>query len=188
MKKALAILIGMVLVLSLVCSVNADTTYGGTIETHGGTATTLVSFDISEDYNVEIPAKISLDSTNGRGKGQVIATVNRLDPGQRLYVNLSSDVTGQYDDGSKTWKMTNAEHTADLRYYVWPSVSTGEHADKDHNVGPGATILQIDHDADDKSVEMLIHCHIKDYNIDLITVSGEYSGTLTFVVDIVNNV
>ena len=196
MKKALAILLGVVLVLSMVSFVEATNIVPNGDSTDPQTANTEVIFKISQGYSVTIPDTIELDSADGNGYGDVKVDINTIPAGHYLNIVLDSNA-GYYNASSKRWVLKLTGSTDSLEYLVGVSRSVNVHVPDTAVISPIRPHSNDDPDcngilsisADQKNAhEVKVHCKIPDFDPKTVDgYAGQYMGQLTFVVSIDND-
>ena len=190
MKKVLTILLGMVLILSMVWGVGADTEIIPDKDNPSATKTaeTTVEFKVSHDYSITIPAKIGLSSSTGKGYGTIEFDVDKIGVNQYLNVVIKDSSDSYYNATSKKWKLKLDESDEGaIEYFVGVGRTVNDHIDPDSTESP----LQPDYCLLSVSAtqtnphEVKIHCMIPEFNSEVLgEFAGDYIGKLTFEVSL----
>ena len=186
MKKALAILLGMVLVFSMVCGVSAQDIDETSQDQH---YSTLVTFTISQGYTVTIPDLIKLNPNEGRGTGDIKVDIDQILADS--YLNVVIQTEGQYfNSSSHNWRMMlNPDDPADgsIEFHVGVGRTVNDHIDNvlTSPLEPGYGVMSVSANQKDLH-EVKIHCKIPNYDSTALDKNhaGEYKGSLKFVVSI----
>lgn len=191
MKKALAIIIGMVLVLSLVCCVSAVEINANSVQK---TTTTTVTFTIDKSYTVNIPPDITIRSTDGAGNGFFRAKINQIDANHYLNIVIK---TGEDEDNyynetafSQTEGGWVLKHAGDeIAFLAGVGKDVDDHIDigsGDKTLAPGNGVMSVHSDVYSEKV-VVLHCMIPDFALVKGTIgdyAGDYSGQMIFEVNI----
>lgn len=188
MKKVLTLLIGMVLVLSLVCCVSAVEITANSQQT----TTTTVTFTIDKSYTVNIPAAITISSTDGTGNGFFSAKINQITANSYLNIVINtgeSAADNYYNEtalsGTGGWVL---KHSGDeIAFLAGVGKDVDDHIeDGDATLSPGDGVMSVHSDVEGEKV-VILHCMIPDFESVKGTIgdyAGEYSGKMIFEVNI----
>ena len=196
MKKVLTILIGMVLVFSMVCCVGAadiviEPDANGDLTTNS--VTTSVEFSVSKNYEITIPDKITIGKDTGSGYGHIAVDIGTIPLNNYVNVVIEDPAAGTgdpyYNETGHYWEMKYSDEEY-IPFYVGVS-GAADIQEKQHinpavhesPLIPGEGVFSVHADVK-RSVEVMIHCLIPNYQTVSVDYAGAYQGQLKFVVSI----
>jgi hypothetical protein len=164
MKKTISLLLALVLVLYLSSTALADEATSINSSTQDGKGTTKVSYDVTQNYTVTIPADFTL-STSGTEQTVGVKDV-RIANGYSLTIKMS---TGNFDSTNSAYrvKLNNS--------YIPYTIQVGGNTQDTNDITVG-TFASGTVDPDDVKLTF----STTQENIKKATESGTHTDTLTF--------
>ena len=143
------------------------------IQADGGSENVLVTYGMSSGFVVTIPATVNLDA-EGKGSCQISAENVMIAANHTLQVSLGSE--DYANTGS--WELVDANAPDNTLTYTIGKVAGAS------DVTNNTVVLSVNAGESYQSVSgRMLHFSI----VDELTKAGEYTDTLTFTVNVVNN-